>query len=808
METLLQDVRYGFRMLGKAPAFTAVAVITLALGIGANTAIFSAVNSVLLKPLAFDQPERVMLIAETWRGQHGSVSAGNFFDWQQQSASFEPMALAQAWSFNFAAGETPERIVGGRVTHDFFSVFRVPPILGRTFVPSEDQPGSERVVVLSERLWRTRFQSDASIVGRTVQLDGSAYTVIGVMPAKFDPIQSGEQLWVPIAFTPQGKAQHDEHSYVAVGRLKSGVSVAQAQSEMDAIAHREALKYPQEDSDRGVHVARLDEVLLSSFRLGLYMLLGAVGFVLLIACANIGNLQLVRARGRSKETAIRSALGASPRRLVQQLAIENVVLGLAGGCCGLLTAYCGLGWLGRVAPDIPRLSDARVDGWAVLFTLGATMLSVLLFGSWAAVRSAFSDSGRALTEGVRGSAVASRDRVRSLLVVSEVALALMLLAGAGLLIRSAWLVSKVNAGFDRSHLLIGRVSLPGARYSGAEQTKNAFLRILEETKRVPGAEIAAIVSNAPLRDAGTNGLVPEGRPLESASAIISRFNLISPEYFRVVRIPLKQGRTFTEADRVDSARVMVISESLARAAFPGENPIGKRIACCEAASDGKPVWKEVVGVVGDIHAWGLDQEVQPEFYIPVTQAPGAAWNWIQSSMDIVVRSSIEPAALTNSVRQAVGKVDAGVPLYGTETMEQRVSASLDRSRFNTLLMSVFAAVALLLSAVGIYGVLSYLVAQRTHEIGIRMAIGARREDVLRLVIAHGMKLALIGVSIGVVGALLTSQLLSSLLFGIKPTDFITMFGVSCLLVVVAMLASFVPARRAAGVDPMVALRYE
>jgi putative ABC transport system permease protein len=808
METTLQDLRYGFRMLRKSPLFTTVAILTLALGIGANTAIFSVVNNVLLKPLPFDRPERVMLVAETWQGLNGRVSAGNFIDWQQQTTAFERLAAGQVFSFNLATREAPERIVGNRVTHNFFSVFGVAPILGRTFAPAEDQPGGERVVVLSESTWKRRFQSDPSILGRTVQIDGSGYTVIGVMPANFDPLQSREEFWVPVAFTPERKAQHDEHSLFVVGRLKPEFSMAQAQSEMDTIAHRQALKYPQEDGDRGAHVSRLDDVLLSSFRPGLYMLLGSVGFVLLIACSNIGNLQLVRSRARSKETAIRSALGASPRRLLQQLAIESIVLASMGGCFGLATAYCGLRWLVRAAPDIPRLDQARLDGWAVLFTFGATLLSAVLFGAWAAWRTAFSDTGRGLADGVRGSVVASRDRVRSALVVSEVALALMLLAGAGLLLRSAWMVSKVDVGFDSCHLLIGRVSLPSSRYSSSEDSKSAFRRILEETQRLPGVETAAVVSNAPLKGSSTNGLIPEGRPLESASAINSRFNLVSPDYFHAVRIPLKQGRIFGDGDRAGALRVMVINEALARMAFADQNPIGKRIACCEGDPYGKPVWKEVVGVVGDVHAWGLDQDVQPEFYLPIAQAPPAAWDWIQRSMDIVVRSTAKPSALTSSVRQAVLNVDAGVPLYDIETMEQRISASLEQSHFNTLLMTVFAAVALLLSAAGIYGVLSYLVVQRTHEIGIRTAIGARQGDIFRLIIAHGMKLVLIGILVGVLGALLTSHLLSSLLFEIRATDFITLFAVSCVLVVVALLASFVPAWRAAKVDPMVALRYE
>jgi len=442
----------------------------------------------------------------------------------------------------------------------------------------------------------------------------------------------------------------------------------------------------------------------------------------------------------------------------------------------------------------------------VAFTFAATLLSVILFGSWAALRAAFSDAGRALTE--RGSGVASRDRVRNALVVSEVGLALMLLAGAGLLIRSAWFVSKVNVGFDRSHLLIARVSLPRDRYGSAEDSKNAFRRILEETEGLPGVGTAALVSNVPLKGASTNGLVPEGRPLGESSAINSRFNLVSPNYFHALRVPLKRGRTFVEGDRAGAPKVMLISETLARAAFAGQDPIGKRIACCEAGPDGKPDWKEVIGVVGDVHAWRLDQDVQPEFYLPMAQAPPASWDWIQRSMDIVVRSTVEPGALTNSIRQAVLKVDATVPGYDIETMDQLIAGSLEQSRFNMFLMSVFAGVALLLAAVGIYGVLSYLVAQRTHEIGIRMALGAQRGDVLRLVIEQGMRLTLLGISLGLAGALSTFRMLTSLLFGIKATDFTTMTAVSCLLIAVAFWASYIPARRAAKLDPMVALRYE
>src|SRR5579863_1567611 len=766
MQTLIQDVRYALRQLRKAPGFTAVAVLTLAIGIGVNAVIFSAVYSVLLKPLPFDQPERVLLLSETWQGHRGVVSAGNSVDWQQQATAFKELAAAQNSSFNLATSDSPERIAGKRVTSNFFTVFTARPLLGRTFTSEEDQPGRDHVLVIGERLWRSRFQSDASILGQTLRIDGETYSVVGVMPAAFDPVQDGKELWVPIAFTPERRAQHDEHYLFVFGRLKPGVSAMQAQRDMDSIARLEAQRYPQEDGDRGAQVTPIEEILLGPFRTALYMLLGAVGFVLLIACANIGNLQLARARGREREVAIRAVLGASPRRIMQQVVIESMVLALAGGCAGFILARGGLALLLRIAPpDVPRLAEATLDWRAVAFTFGVTLFSGLLFGLWSAVRVAFSQTSVDSATG-RGSAPAVRDRLRSALVVFEMALSVMLLAGAGLLIRSAVEVSKVNLGVDSGHLLIGRISLPQLQYADSERAKGAFRQIAESVQHLPGLESVAVVSNAPLADANTNGLLPEGRPLNSASAINSRFELVSPDYFHTVRLAIKQGRVFTEADRAASPKVMMINETLAHVAFRGQNPIGKRIACCELDANGLPDWKEVVGVVGDVHAGGLDQDVQPEFYLPLEQAPTAAWGWIQRSMEIVVRGFGDPNQLTNAMRASVSGVVPGVPLYDVETMDQRVASSLQQSRFNTLLISIFAAAALLLATIGLYGVLSYLVAQRTREIGIRMAVGAQRSDVLKLVVVQGLKLVVIGVLVGLGGALLTSRILSSLLYGI------------------------------------------
>jgi putative ABC transport system permease protein len=811
METVLRDLKYGARMLMKSPAFSAVAVLTLALGIGANTAIFSVVNAVLLRPLPFQHPERILLVTESWQGRPGgNVSAGNYVDWAEQSTAFEQMAAQQPASFNLAAAESPERIGGARVTANYFGLFGVQPTLGRVFNAEEDQPGREQVVVLSHAIWKTRFGANREIIGKPIQLDGQPYTVLGVMPPWFDPVANNDEMWVPIAFTPQRRAMHDEHYLIVVGRLKAGVSMQQAQAELDAVAKRQAERFPKDNKDRGIRVMRLDEQLVSGYSAGLYLLLGAVGLVLLIGCANVANLQMARSRTRRKEMAIRAALGAAPGRIVRQLLAENMALSLVGGAAGILLAFWGVTWLVASSPaGVPRLAEARIDAVPLGFAVFATLLSGMLFGLAPALRSTSVDGSEAFKAGGRSSSMGSaRDRVRSLLVVSEVALALMLLVGAGLLIRSALALRQVQPGFDPTNVLTGRVALPQPQYTNPETDVQTFRHIAEEVGSIPGVQSAAVVSRAPLGGGHSNGLIAEGRPLDVSNAVDSRFRMISPGYFQTMRVPLKRGRLFDARDNRTATKVSIINETLARTMWPGQDPIGKRFACCESGPNNTPMWHEVVGVVGDVRAWGLSQTVLNEFYLPLEQAPADSWNWIQRSMEVVARSQADPAQLTAEVRRVVFRIAPGVPLYNVGTMEQRIATSLEQSRFNTFLLAVFAAAALLLASVGIYGVLSYSVAQRTHEIGVRMAVGASRANVLRLIMGHGFKLALIGVAVGLAGAVAASRVLATLLYAIKPTDVATFVSVSALLVAVALVASYIPARRATKVDPMVALRYE
>ena len=664
--------------------------------------------------------------------------------------------------------------------------------------------------MLSDELWRRRFGRDPGVVGTEVRLDGRPHMVIGVMPASMDYTVFDEELWVPTAFTPGQLAEHDEHFLSVLGRLAPGVGRIQAEEEMRGLARWLETTYPKENRDRGIVMAPFMEELVGDYRPRLYVLLGAVAFVLLIACANIANLLLARGAARSREIAIRAAIGAGRGHLLRQALTESLVLAGAGGLLGLLAGYWGVTALAAFGPeDVPRLALARVDGPALAFALGLTMLSGLVFGLAPALRTAARPPHEALKEGGRtGSRAGSRDRLRNVLVVSEIALALVLLTGAGLLIRSAIALNGVNPGFDPRGVVAGRVSLPAVAYETPEQVTRAFDRIEERLAAVPGVASGALVSSAPLEDGSSNGLVPEGRPLDIASSINSLMRLVTPGYFATMRIELVRGRTFTADDRRGAPPVMVINETLAREAFPGQDPIGKRIACCEPGPDGLPNWKEIVGVVKDVHAQGLDREPIPEFYLPMVQAPAAAWSWTDRTMTVAVRAQVDAISLMTPLRRALAEVDPALPLYNLGTMQGRLMDSLAQSRFSTMLLTVFGAIALILAAIGVYGVISYGVTQRTQEIGIRMALGARHADVLGLVVRHGVVLAGIGLAVGLTGALVLSSLLSSLLFLVSPTDPPTFATGMVVLTAVALLAAAIPARRAARTDPMVALRNE
>jgi putative ABC transport system permease protein len=810
LESLLADIRFGARTLRKTKGYAAVAILTLALGIGATTAIFSVIHSVLLNPLSMADPDHVVMVREQWREFFPAMSVGNLADVRRQSTSFSGMCAMNGASFNLATQDSPVRVQGEMASADCFSTLGVAPLAGRVFTGEEDQRGRAPVVVISERLWRRRLSADPAIVGQALRINGDPYMVVGIMPRSFDPLLSGSDLWVPQRFTTAEIADHDNHYLSVLARLKPEVSLPQAQSELSVIAQRLAQDYPLDDKERGLYVRPLTELLLGNQLPALRIMLAAVGFVLLIACANIANLQLARSRTRQKEMALRAALGASRKRLVRQLLLENVVLGLAGGGVGVLLAYWGLSWIVAHGPEeMPRLDQSRIDVVALAFACIVTLLSSLLFGLAPALRAASVDLNEAFKRGTRVSS-GSKDRVRSALVVGEVALALILMAGAGLLIRSALVVSRVDPGFDTTNLVVGRIGLPDVEYHDPVVARQTFEKMVREAEQVPGVQSAAVVSRAPMAGSGnSNGLIAEGKPLDPSSIVNSRLQIVTPGYVETARIPIHAGRDFTPQDTRERTLVTIVNETLARAMWPGENAIGKRFACCEAGPKGRtdPVWHEVVGVVADVRAFGLDREAQPEFYLPLAQMPSEAWDWIGRTMDLTVRTQ-SAAPPDRELQAIVAAIAPGVPIYQLSTMQQKIGSTLERSHFDTFLLSIFAAAALLLSSVGIYGVLSYMVAQRTHEIGIRMALGATQGKVVGDVLWHGARLTAAGLVIGIAGALASVRLLTSMLHGVRSTDRVT-FGATCLLLTgAALLASYLPALRATRVDPMVALRDE
>jgi predicted permease len=810
MTGILQDLRYALRQLRKSPGFATVAVMTLALAIGANAAMFSVIRAVLLTPLAMEEPSRLVYVQEHWQDIFPGLSVGNFVDVQQQNTSFAILAASGGASFNLVTGETPERVEGEIVTANYFSAFGVHPISGRVFVPEEDRPGHSQVAVISERLWRTHFHANRMISGQVVTVNGLPYSLIGVMPKTFDPLLTNSDMWVPAAYSARQLADHDDHYLNVIGRLKPGVSLLAAKSELDLIAQRLQQQYPVDDKDRSFRLTPLATALLGDQRLILWTLLAAVGFLLLIACANVANLQLARARTRTKEIAVRAALGASANRIAGQLLIENAVLGLASGSVGVLLAYWGVSWIVAHGPvDVPRLNQSSVDGMVLAFACGIAFLSSLLFGSAPALRAASMQLSDAFKER-SGTSSVSRDEVQSVLVVGQIALALLLMTGAGLLIRSALLVLRMNPGFDTVNVITGRIGLPDATYHDPRAARQAFERMIEATEALPGVQSAAVVSRAPLAEGwSSNGIIPEGKALDPSNAVNALLQIVSPSYLSTARIPLKAGRGFTAQDTRDTTLATIVNETLARTIWPGEASIGKRFACCEAGPKGgmDPVWHQVVGVVGDVRAQGLDRQIQPEFYLPLAQMPPNAWDWLGRTMDLVVRTRGGTFS-ANDLRTAVASIAPGVPIYQLSTMQQKIAGTLEERHFDTYLLALFAGIALLLSAMGVYGVLSHVFTQRTRDIGIRMALGATRGQVARQVLGYGLWLITLGIGLGLASASVGMRLLSSLLYGVRSTDTTTFTATSCILASVGLIACYLPARRAMRVDPMVALRYE
>lgn len=812
LETLWQDVRFGSRMLVKNRAVTFVAVLALALGIGANTAIFSVVNTVLLKPLAYKNADQLVMVwedATKYGFPHNTPAPANFIDWRDQSQTFEDMAAFADQSFNLTGTGEPERVVGQRVSTSLFPLLGVEPLLGRAFLPEEDNPAGNRVVMLSHGLWQRRFGSDKEIIGKTLNLNADVFTVVGVMPSSFQFPDREDELWVPIAFNSEEASRRGSHYLRVVARIKPGVTLGQAQAEMDTIAANLQQQYPQSNTSVGAVVSPLQEEMVGDVRPALLVLLGAVGFVLLIACANVANLLLARAAARQKETAIRSALGAGRLRLVRQFLTESILLAGLGGGVGLLLAIWGIDLIVKFIPDdISRAKDAGFNMTVLGFTLLVSLITGVVFGLAPALQTSRTNLNECLKEGGRDSAAGSRgNRVRKLLVVAEIALASVLLIGAGLMINSFMRLRSVDAGFQPDKLLTMRIILTPSKYPDQPKRAAFFTELLRRVEALPGVQDVGAISWLPLTmRGGSNGFTIEGRPEPPRDQLpIALVRVISPGYFRTMGIPLLRGRAFTEQDTQASPGVVIINEAMARHFWPDEDAVGKRIKMGPFNSNGP--WLSIAAISKDVRQYELNAESKPEMYFPYLQATvsGSAAFGIR---DLIVRTSSDPASLATAVRDEVWAVDKDQPVSNIRTMEQIVSGSVSRQRFNMLLLGIFAAVALILAAVGIYGVMSYSVTQRTHEIGVRMALGAQSRDVLRLVVGQGMVLTLVGVGIGLAAAFFLTRLMSSLLFGVSATDPVTFATISAILSVVALGASYMPARRAIKVDPIVALRYE
>lgn len=818
MNNLFQDLRYGFRLLSKNLGFTAVVVLTLALGIGANTAIFSVINAVLLQPLPFAQPDRLVTVwnVNTKTGGDGvQVSYPDFNDWRAQSQSFEKMAAFRGRDLTVTGMGEAFRLRGATTTSELFPLLGASPRLGRVFTPEEDRAGNHSAI-LSDTLWRTRFKADPNAIGRTISINSQSYTIVGVMPPKFafpinaDPVE----LWIGAAVDNEGGSpltnQRGNHAIEVIGRLKPGVTLAQAQSEVSRITDALQKQYPGENPDFGALVVPFFERVVGDVKLALMLLLGAVGCVLLIACGNIANLLLARAATRQKEVAVRAALGANRWRVIRQLLTESILLALLGGVAGLLLAWWGTDLLLKLVPGgLPRVTETALSARVLGFTLLISLVTGVLFGLLPALHSFKLDLVTTLKDAGRGSSDGgSGNRTRNALIVTQVAVAFVLLVCAGLLAGSFWRLQQVHPGFDPKNVLTFRVSLPTSKYARNEQIESFYQRLSERIAALPGVTSASAVSVLPL--SGQNSAVGfsiEGIPTDPNNAFPheSYLRISRPGYFNTMGITLLQGRDFDARDTLQGNPVVIINETLARKYFPEQNPIGRRISPSFAIDDRGTLAREIIGIVKDVHHASLREESGNEIYAPHSQAPF-------NTITMVARTSGDPRGLPSGLIASVGRevsaLDSELPVFNVRTLEETLSRSVAQPRFNTLLLAIFAGVALLLTAIGLYGVMAYSVTQRTREIGIRLALGAQTSNVLGLVIRQGMLLASAGVAIGLVAAFALTRLLGSFLFGISATDPLTFAGIALLLVMVALVACFIPARRATKVDPMIALRYE
>lgn len=810
MRTLWQDIRFGLRLLWKHPGFTFVAVAALALGIGANTAVFSLVNALLINPLPFPDMDRLVTVYERVPAQgneRNEASIANYLDWRAQNQSFENIGVYRWWSANLTGNDQPERLQGFLVSASLLDTIGLKPMLGRNFNADEEQPGKDNVAILSYGVWQRRFAADANIIGQTILLNGVKRQVVGVLPANIN-FPRGAEILAPLSLTPEQQANRGNHSFLVVGRLKNGVSLAQAQREMNTIAARLETQYPNTNTGRSTSLFTLYDDTVQHGKVLLLVLLGAVGFVLLIACANIANLMLARASSRLKEIAIRSALGASRWRVARQLLIESVIVALAGGVFGLLVGQWGISFFKSLAPDevanfVPGWHRVGMNPIVLVYTLGLSVVTGLLFGLAPAWQATKPDLVETLKEGGGKSAVGGRQRLRSALVVAEVALSLVLLISAGLLIKSFLKLSTTDPGFNSESVLTMQLILPRARYEQPE-ARAVFYRDLEQRIRsLSGVASAGLVNYLPLGGSNSSDdFLIEGLPTPPrGQEYVGRYRVCTPDYFQTLGIRILRGRGFTGADSETAAPVVIVNETLVRKFWPNADPsvvLGKRFR-----TSGPPErnpWREIVGVINDVRH-EMNGPIQPEYYLPHAQDP---WN----AMALVAKTKVEPMALASLVRKEVQAMDKDQPVFSTRSMQEVRAQSVIIYNTSSQMLSVFAAIAMLLAALGIYGVMSYSVSQRTHEIGVRLALGASRQHVLKLMIWQGMKLAGLGMVIGLAGALALTSLMKSLLFGVSTTDPLTYGVVVSVLAVVALLACYLPARRATKVDPIIALRYE
>ena len=822
---LAQDVGFALRQLVAHPGFSIPAVLTLALGIGATTALFSAVYAVVLRPLPWPDPARVVWVWEVsqWSGEgggqlFGDVSAGNFTDWRRASRSFEALAAVCTFRLELQPGRRRRPRAGRRRPghRRLLRRARSQPA-PRPHLPARRglRSGHAAAVVLSDGLWRRRFGADPEVVGTALRMNGEAYEVVGVIASRArqrSPTTKSNSA-APMVWTAEREAMHDEHAFPAMGRLAPGVSARAAEAELRAISDRVRAGLAEREADQvrpaAVHPLLAD--LVGDARRRLLVLPGAVGLVLLIACANVANLQLARGAARRRELAVRAALGARRRRLVRQMLTESLVLGLAGGAAGVALAYGGLPLLLAAAPpDLPRLGQASVDGTVLGFAVAVALVSGVIAGLVPAFRGSNVSPEEALREAGAGGAgaVVRRDRLRASLVAVEVALAVALLVGAGLLLRTGAALARADLGFEPGGVVSGRVTLPAAGYPPGEPTRAAFGRLLEEIGALPGVAVAAVANQVPLGGASSsNGLLPEGRTISRENLIHGGFHLISPGYFEALGVRLVRGRRFSSADRAGAPKVMIVNEALARTAWPGEDPIGKRIACCEdAGPNGEPPYKEVIGVVGDVRFRSLARDEGPAFYLPLGQEPDATWSWIQGSMAVIARTAGDPAALGPELRRAVTRFDPDLPLYDLATLDGRRARALASERFNGVLLTLFGALGLMLAAIGVYGILAFFVGRRTRELGVRIALGASGGRIFALVLAQSLAPVVAGVAVGLVLALGGARLLASQLYGVAGTDSATFVTVAAVVALVAAVAAALPARRALAIEPARALR--